>query len=181
MGNVDAGDLQGFVVALKQVGSLFDALQARRAAGTVAVDDDQRVVALGLRTLRVFRQHRVGRTRDGVNAGGGMQFGGGTLYYQKGNREWGCSSSHGTWYGMSRSTQGQGDLFPNGIGGHCDSCNHGQDLSTACGGSQDCFTHHKDVEMYISNWKDVHSSGAGGTTCSPMSSPGAIRYRFYAW
>ena len=117
----------------------------------------------------------------GVNAGGGMQFGGGTLYYQKGNREWGCSSSHGTWYGMSRSTQGQGDQSPNGIGGHCDSCNHGQDLSTACGGSQDCFTHHKDVEMYISDWKNEHSNGAGGTTCTPMTSPMAIRYRFYAW
>jgi hypothetical protein len=55
-----------------------------------------------------------------VQTSAGMVWGGGTLYYQRGNADqFGCSSSGGTWFGMVRSTQGAPDLLPNGIGGAC--------------------------------------------------------------
>merc|ERR1712228_18158 len=125
---------------------------------------------------------------DGVVTGGGMNYGGGTMYLQKGLREFGCSSGRGTWYGLVRATQGRGDQIPNGIGGHCDSCSFGTtkngNLNTDCGADweHDCFTSHKNIEQYISNWKDVGGgNGAGGTSCAALGNKYSLNFRMWAW
>lgn len=119
---------------------------------------------------------------SGVATGGGMIYGGGTMYYQKGRNQHGCHSGSGTWHGLVRSKQGDGDKSPNGIGGHCDSCKFGKGMSKSCTSNGDCFTGYHNMEQYISNWKNVGGSdGGGGTTCTTVKNPQGIKFRMWAY
>jgi len=133
--------------------------------------------------------YQQGRTGTAVNVvlqnvktGGGMNYGGGTMYYQKSHSQYGCSSSRGSWYGLVRATQGGGDLYPNGIGGHCDNCSFGNGVNNDCGEGGGCWTAGRgNIEMYISDWKDAGgSNGKGGTTCTKLSNNNAIKYQFWS-
>merc|ERR1712086_175282 len=66
-----------------------------------------------------------------IQIGGGMNYGGGTLYYQKRVTGWTGHSGTADWFGLARAKQGGGDLSPNGIGGHADTCSFGSETCTA--------------------------------------------------
>eukprot|EP00039_Didymoeca_costata_P021114 m.343459 g.343459 ORF g.343459 m.343459 type:complete len:705 (-) comp22865_c0_seq1:73-2187(-) len=100
----------------------------------------------------------------------------GSVYYQRytsTNGVWGCSSGRAGWFGLVRASQGQGDYWPAGIGGHCDSCSI-SGTGMTWGSSN--------IEYYLGNYHNAHGcSGAGGTACSLCNDNSRYKWLFRFW
>jgi hypothetical protein len=104
----------------------------------------------------------------------------GTFYYQTftfaDRSNWGCSSSGASWWGLVNVSMGAGDQTNPGIGGHCDGCSFNAHATVS-----DNYTWpNDDLELYLSNYKNVQGDGAGGTQCGSTAPNTAYRYRFWA-
>jgi hypothetical protein len=87
-----------------------------------------------------------------------------------------CDSGSATWWGIVNVLQGAGDQDNPGIGGHSDSC--ALDDSSVAG---DNYTWGDgNLEIYLSDFKDIQGNGIGGTNCLPDGPTDLYRYRFWA-
>lgn len=102
------------------------------------------------------------------------------LYFQTFTFEdqclFGCHSGTATWWGIVNVFQGAGDQWNPGIGGHSDSCALDSTLIPG-----DNYTWGDgDLELYLSDYKDIQGLGIGGTNCVPDGPTDLYRYRFWA-
>lgn len=89
---------------------------------------------------------------------------------------YGCGSDSASWWGIVNVGQGAGDQPNPGFGGHTDSCSLNSMLLPG-----DNYTWGDgDLELYLSDWKDIGGDGIGGTNCVPDSPTTQYRYRFWA-
>jgi alpha-tubulin suppressor-like RCC1 family protein len=72
--------------------------------------------------------------------------------------------------------QGAGDQFNPGIGGHSDSC----DLDNNLVAGDNYTWGDNDLEIYLSDYKNIQGDGIGGTNCIPVGPTDLFRYRFWA-
>lgn len=89
---------------------------------------------------------------------------------------YGCGSDSASWWGIVNVGQGAGDQPNPGFGGHTDSCSLNSMLLPG-----DNYTWGDgDLELYLSDWKDIGGDGIGGTNCVPDSPTTQYRYRYWA-
>ncbi len=87
-----------------------------------------------------------------------------------------CDSGSASWWGIVNVSQGAGDQDNPGLGGHTDSCSLDSMLLPG-----DNYTWGDgNLELYLSDWKDIGGDGIGGTNCVPDSPTTQYRYRFWA-
>jgi len=89
---------------------------------------------------------------------------------------YGCGSGQASWWGIVNVLQGAGDQINPGLGGHTDWCSMNSMLLPG-----DNYTWDDgDLEVYLSDWKDIGGDGIGGTNCWPDSPTTQYRYRYWA-